>query len=411
MKIKTRKVSFYLLLLIIGLILGGIFGGEFVRRISYFREIYDSNDQLKSNTAQKSSDNNNSVKNRLNNSEISYTRRNAIVRATQLVESCVVGIVVTQVQMIVGNTYSYEDFFDLFFGPRLEPRIREFENMGSGFVISKKGLILTNNHVVEGAKKLYINFPDGRQFEGRIVGADRSSDLAVVAVSANGEDFNRVKFGNSEDLLIGEWVIAIGNLFLNFFNDAQPTVTVGVVSALNRNFAPSENIYYQNMIQTDAAINPGNSGGPLVNALGEVIGINTLIYTGNRQNRGSIGIGFAIPINIAKRVVKELVKYGKRRRTWTGIAVQEFDRSLALALGLSSKKGVLIADIEKGSPGEIAGLKVYDVIISIGNRKIFSINDADGSLYNYFVNDTLPFVILRRDRKLPINLVLKEYPY
>jgi serine protease Do len=411
MNIKKGKVSIYFLLLFIGIILGGIFGSEFVKRISNWQEISDSNDQLKSGIDQNNI-NNNSLNNIINtNSEILYTRKNAIVNATQLIEPCVVGIVVTQVQMIVGNSYSYEDFFDLFFGPRLEPRIHEFENMGSGFVIHKNGLILTNNHVVEGAKKLYINFPDGRQFEGKIVGADHYSDLAVVAVSANGENFKNIKFGNSEELLIGEWVIAIGNPFLNFFNDAQPTVTVGVVSALNRNFAPSEKVYYQNMIQTDAAINPGNSGGPLVNALGEVIGINTFIYTGNNQNRGSIGIGFAIPINIAKRVVKELVKYGKRRSLWTGIAVQEFDRSDALRLGLSAEKGVLIADLEKGSPGQIAGLRERDVIVSIGKRKIFSLNDVDGSFYNYFVNDTVPFDILRGDSKLPVSLVLKENPY
>lgn len=401
---KCGKASIYFLLLVIGLILGGIFGSEFVKRIS------DSKDQSTFTTDQNNLPGN-SLNNDLINSEISYTRKNAIVTATQLIEPCVVGIVVTQVQMIVENSYAYEDFFDLFFGPRLEPRIREFKNMGSGFVISKKGLILTNNHVVEGAIKMYINFPDGKQFEGRIVGVDHSSDLAVVAVTTNGESFKSIKFGNSEDLLIGEWVIAIGNPFLNLFNDAQPTVTVGVVSALNRNFGPSEKVYYQNMIQTDAAINPGNSGGPLVNALGEVIGINTFIYTGNKQNRGSIGIGFAIPINIAKRVVKELVKYGKRRKNWTGVTVQEFDRSIALALGLSAKQGVLIMDVEKNSPGATAGLKMNDIILSIGNRKIFSDDDLVGSFYNYFVNDTIPFVILRGDQKMPINLVLKEYPH
>ena len=144
-------------------------------------------------------------------------------------EPCVVGIVVTQIQ-VVGSSYYYEDFFDLFFAPKLVPRYREVQNMGSGFVINDDGLILTNNHVVEGAKKLYINFPDGRKLEGKVIGRDPYSDLAVVKASGSG--FRSITFGNSDDLMIGEWVIAIGNPFLNFFNDAQPTVTVGVVLSL-----------------------------------------------------------------------------------------------------------------------------------------------------------------------------------
>src|SRR5690606_33141926 len=153
---------------------------------------------------------------------------------------------------------------------------------------------------VQNAAKLYVNFSDGRQGEGVVVGVDERSDLAVISVK--GDNFKSVRFGNSDEAMIGEWPIAIGNPFLNCINDAHPTVTVGVVSALNRNFAPTEGVYYQGMIQTDAAINPGNSGGPLVNAQGEVIGINTFIYTGSNASKGSIGIGFAIPINRARKV-------------------------------------------------------------------------------------------------------------
>jgi serine protease Do len=338
--------------------------------------------------------------------DISSSRKNAIVRATRQVEPCVVGIVVTQIQ-VVGSSYNYEDFFDLFFAPKLVPRYREVQNMGSGFVISEDGIILTNNHVVEGAKKLYINFPDGRQIEGSVIGRDPYSDLAVVRVQ--GRDFKSITFGNSDDMMIGEWVIAIGNPFLNFFGDAQPTVTVGVVSALNRNFAPSENVYYQNMIQTDAAINPGNSGGPLVNALGEVIGINAFIYTGNNANRGSIGIGFAIPINNAKRVVEELVSYGKRRPVWTGISVQDLDRSIALALGLDRTGGVIVTDLQHGSPGVQAGLKVNDVITSMGKRRIESHVDLDGFFVNYFPGDKVPVSVIRSGKALSLTLVLREY--
>lgn len=407
---KNGKVGVYLLLLAIGLILGGIIGGEVVRRL-YF----DDTSQQKGTGADSTGYIDRS-KSGLTSGQtgsggiqpaIPGSRRNAIVIATQTVEPCVVGIVVTQIQ-VVGTSYYYEDFFDMFFTPKLVPRYREVQNMGSGFIIDKDGLILTNNHVVEGAKKLYINFPDGRQLEGKVIGRDPYSDLAVVKVKGNG--FKSIQFGNSDDLMIGEWVIAIGNPFLSFFNDAQPTVTVGVVSALNRNFAPSENVYYQNMIQTDAAINPGNSGGPLVNALGEVVGINAFIYTGNKKNRGSIGIGFAIPINSAKRVVNELVKFGRRRPVWTGISVQDLDRSIALALGLSHTKGVVITDLQQGSPGVSSGLKVNDVIVRMGRRRIQSHVDLDGFFVNYFPGDVVRVSVIRGGKKITRKLVLKEYP-
>ncbi len=404
---NNGRASVYLLILAVGIVLGGIVGGELVRRLYFRPEPGTSADGGETSGGGLSESGKGEQKEPGTPQSITGSRKNAIVLATNMVEPCVVGIVVTQIQ-VVGSSYYYEDFFDMFFVPKLVPRYREVQNMGSGFIISKDGLILTNNHVVEGAKKLYINFPDGQQLEGKVVGRDPYSDIAVVKVTGSG--FKSIKFGNSGELMIGEWVIAIGNPFLNFFNDAQPTVTVGVVSALNRNFAPSENVYYQNMIQTDAAINPGNSGGPLVNALGEVIGINAFIYTGNRKNRGSIGIGFAIPINNAKRVVHELVTYGRRRQVWTGISVQDLDRSIALALGLNQTYGVIITDLQRGSPGINSGLKVNDVIIRMGKRQILSHADLDGFFVNYFPGDSVPVQIFRNGKRITLNLELKEYP-
>ncbi len=398
---NSGKTGVYLLLLAVGIIMGGIAGAELIRR-GYFRAVLrrtSAETDSSASSTQQSLD--------VRQDDVTYSRRNAIVIATQKVEPCVVGIVVTQIQ-IVGTSFYYEEFFDLFLAPKLVPKYREVQNMGSGFVIDNEGLILTNNHVVEGASKLFINFPDGRQFEGKVIGRDPYSDLAVLRVVAEG--LPSISFGNSDELLIGEWVIAIGNPFLNFFNDAQPTVTVGVVSALNRNFAPSENVYYQNMIQTDAAINPGNSGGPLVNALGEVVGINAFIYTGNRSNKGSIGIGFAIPINLAKRVVKELTDYGRRRPVWTGISVQDLDRAIALALGLSQAEGVVITDLQPQSPGAAAGLKVNDVIVQMGSRKILNHMDLDGFFVNYFCGDTVPVTVIRAGNRVTLRLLLEEYP-
>jgi serine protease Do len=209
--------------------------------------------------------------------------------------------------------------------------------------------------------------------------------------------------------MIGEWVIAIGNPFLNFFNDPRPTVTVGVVSAINRNFSPGDNVYYQGMIQTDAAINPGNSGGPLINADGEVIGINAFIYTGSRQNKGSIGIGFAIPVNRVRRVVKELLEYGRRRQVWTGITVQDIDRAIALTLGMTGTDGVVVTDIQPGSPGQAAGLKNGDVIMNMGGRKIHAHEDLEGFFLDYFVGDTVKMQFQRNGRTLDCEMKLKEF--
>ena len=197
--------------------------------------------------------------------------------------------------------------------------------------------------------------------------------------------------------------------FLNFINDAHPTVTVGVVSALNRNFAPTEGVYYQGMIQTDAAINPGNSGGPLVNALGEVIGINTFIYTGSNASKGSIGIGFAIPINRARKVAEELIRYGKRRQVWTGISVKNLNRSIAISLGYEGTDGVVIVSVQPGSPGEKAGLRVGDIIRRMGKRVIQSHADIDGFFLDYFVDDKVKLVIIRKGKTIETGLTLSEY--
>lgn len=398
------KIGVYVFLLLLGLILGGIIGGEFIRR-TYFNEAIQSSGDTVEHTEVSTGDNTGVFDG--TQQGITSSRKSAIVTATQKVEQCVVSIVVTQLEF-VGSSYYYEDFFDMFFMPKLVPKYREVQNMGSGFVISKDGLILTNNHVVNNAKKLFINFPDGRKIEGKIVGQDLYSDLAVISVKES-DNFNCVTLGNSDDLMIGEWVIAIGNPFLNFF-DARPTVTVGVVSALNRNFAPGENVYYQNMIQTDAAINPGNSGGPLVNAVGEVIGINSFVYVGTkRAKRNPTGIGFAIPVNRAKRVVHELTTYGRRRQVWTGISVQDIDRSIALALGLDNTRGVIIADLSPGDPGIKAGLKVNDIIIRMGDRAIRSHVDFEGLFVNYFPGDKLKVTVVRNGIEMVKTMVLEEF--
>ncbi|MBN2188813.1 MAG: trypsin-like peptidase domain-containing protein [Chitinispirillaceae bacterium] len=404
MKTTTTRAGLYLLCTALGALAGLLAGGEIIRHLYGVRSPLATPATV-TETAPTAFDR--AVASRAGPDALSHSRENAIVNTTRSVAPGVVGIVVTQIQM-VRSPYHTDDFFDFFFGPELLPRYRQVESIGSGFVITDNGMILTNYHVIQNAAKLYVNFPDGRRLEGRIVGADDRADIAVVAVKDGA--FRPVRLGNSNKTMIGEWAIAIGNPFLNFINDAHPTVTVGVVSALNRNFAPAEGVYYQGMIQTDAAINPGNSGGPLVNADGEVIGVNTFIYTGSANNRGSIGIGFAIPINRARRVADELIAFGRRRDVWTGIAVQNIDRSIALALGYDRVEGVAVVNVERGSPGEIAGVTAGDIVNQLGSRRILSHADIDGFFLDYFVGDTVGMDIIRKGRHLALPLVLKQAP-
>lgn len=410
MRSNQGKTVIYLLFLVLGIAAGLIAGGEFMRRL-YNGELSFLFGAGKDTTSVENSGTSHAGSSDQGNHQVEtdpgVSRKNAIVLATRSVAPGVVGIVVTQIQM-VRDSYRPNDFFDFFFGQELMPQYRQVESIGSGFVIREDGIILTNFHVVQNAAKLYVNFSDGRQFEGKVVGVDERADLAVVSVK--GDKFKAIKIGNSDDAMIGEWAIALGNPFLNFINDAHPTVTVGVISALDRNFAPSEGVYYQGMIQTDAAINPGNSGGPLVNASGEVIGINTFIYTGSSANKGSIGIGFAIPINRARRVAEELIAHGTRRQLWTGISVQDLNRSLALALGYDGTEGVVIVSVQPGSPGDKAGLKTGDIIKQMGNRMIQSHMDIDGFFLDYFVGDKVRMSIVRKSKPSTITLELSEFP-
>jgi serine protease Do len=406
MKDGATRFGIYALLLACGAVFGLIGGGELIRHIYGVRTaaaLAESRQKNLDDTAAAKKKHADSFPDEV----LPVSRENAIVRACRAVAPCVVGIIVTQIQ-VVHAPYSSDDFFDFFFGPGLLPRFRQMESIGSGFVIRSDGMILTNYHVVQNAAKLYVNFSDGRRIEGKVVGTDEHADIAVISV-ANGT-FHTVRFGNSDDAMAGEWAIAIGNPFLTFINDAHPTVTVGVVSALNRNFAPAEGVYYQGMLQTDAAINPGNSGGPLVNADGEVIGINTFIYTGSNSNKGSIGIGFAIPINRARRVADELIKYGHRRDIWTGIAVQNIDRTIAAALGVNRSEGVVVVSVEKGSPGELSGARVGDIIDQIGNRRVQTHADLEGFFLDYYVGDTVRMDIIRKNVHIQLPMVLREAP-
>jgi serine protease Do len=340
--------------------------------------------------------------------QINQSRRNAITEAIKKVEPAIVGINVTQVREYRTRNPLWDDpFFRELFPSRIFRK--NVENLGSGFLISADGLVITNEHVVHNATEILVTTTDGEKHEAQIVGADYYSDIALLRIDGN--DMPYAELGNSEEVIIGEWAIALGNPFGLFSNNDQPTATVGVVSAVNRDFSrTSEGRIYTNMIQTDASINRGNSGGALVNSVGEVIGMSTLIFT---EGGGSLGIGFAIPINRIKTIVDELLATGAvNRNYWTGLSIQNLDRLIALSMNLKSTDGVIVTDIEPASPGEKAGFQVADVILSINNQSVQNYNSVRSFLENedLKVGDQLTFTVYRDGTEMNLQLRLEEMP-
>ncbi|MBU2584423.1 MAG: trypsin-like peptidase domain-containing protein, partial [Bacteroidetes bacterium] len=297
------------------------------------------------------------------NQTLFNSRENAITTTVKNISPSVVGINVTEVREYRDPLSSFfedpffknDPFFKRFFGDRSYKQ--EVQSLGSGFIVSSDGYIITNDHVAGNAKKVVVTLTNGEKHDAEVIGTDPTSDICVLKIS--GKNFSFVKFGNSDDIIIGEWVIALGNPFGLFNLNNKPTVTVGVVSSTGLALQPINNRYYRKMIQTDAPINGGNSGGPLVNSIGEVIGMNTIIYTGNSYASGNIGIGFAIPINKVKNIAEELKQNGKIERDfWTGLSIQTLDNRIAKYYGLKSTKGVVITQIESNSPAARAKLEI-----------------------------------------------------
>jgi len=340
--------------------------------------------------------------------DITQSRRNAIVIAAQRVKPVVVSIGVTITRTYRPLDPFYDDFFDSFFRDFFSPRQyrQTIPRMGSGFIFDKRGYILTNQHVIAGAEEITVTLSDGREVKGKLVGEDRASDIAIIKIG--GKSFPYAELGDSGKLITGEWAIAIGNPFGSLIEESQPTVTVGVISATNRSFRPeaSQEHIYRDMIQTDAAINPGNSGGPLVDAEGRVIGINTFIFT---KTGGSLGIGFAIPINRARRIAKELIRYGKVRPVWYGFQAQDVTPEFAQALGLRQARGIIVSYVERGSPAQRAGLVKGDVILEADGRLIADADGAKLMFYSHLVGDSLTITVLRNGKSLKLTMVLEEY--
>ena len=331
-----------------------------------------------------------------NNRDITDSRENAITKTVSSISNAIVGINVTEIreyQDPFGNMFGDDPFFRQFFGNK--PQKQEIHGLGSGFVISDDGYILTNDHVVANATKVVVAMTNGEHVDAEIIGSDTFTDIALLKINKSGLSY--VTLGNSDDILIGEWVIALGNPFGLFEVNQKPTVTVGVVSATGMKLNSGQNRFYRNMIQTDAAINSGNSGGALVNSIGEVIGMNTLIYTGNSYASGNIGLGFAIPINKVKKIVDLLRKDKKIDRNYSiGLRIQTVDANVAQYFKLQNVQGVIIVSVEKGSECDNAGFKAEDIILSLNGEKISSDSDFWGYIVDLNPGDKVKAKVLRK---------------
>ncbi len=334
------------------------------------------------------------------NEDITQSRQNAITRAVARVNPAVVGINVTQIRRVQQRSFFEDDpIWRYFSSPR--EYLQKVKGLGSGFIISPDGYILTNQHVVNQASEIIVTMTNGKQVNAEVVGEDQKYDVALLKIDE--KDLDYIPFGDSDDVIIGEWVIAIGNPFGLFDINSKPTVTVGVVSAMGMDFEGVEGRSYQDMIQTDAAINGGNSGGPLVNSLGQCIGINTFIFSGSEYEGTSIGIGFAIPVNRVKSILPDLQKIGSVDRSFTtGLEVENISWLVAQMMGISQRDGVVVSNVSQKSPAKDAGIQVGDVIMAIDGERVRSTVD---------VQDIINRIDIEKDRNLQLTVFRENKLY
>jgi len=348
------------------------------------------------------------------NNSITNSRKNILTETVAKVSPAVVGINVTEIrqyQNIYSNPFFDDSFFRQFFGDQTTKQ--KVKSLGSGILVSSDGYIITNDHVAGSASEIVVTLTNGKQYNAKTIGTDPVSDICLLKIepATHGvvENFPHIPFGNSDDAIIGEWAIALGNPFGLFEINDKPTVTVGVISATGMNLDPVQNRYYLNMLQTDAAINGGNSGGPLVNSIGELIGMNTIIYTAG-GNSGSIGLGFAIPVNKIKRIMEELKTNGKIERDfYPGFAIQNIDETIARYMKLETTRGVIVTQVEKNSPAGRAGLKPGDVIVQIDEFKINNQQNLIGVLQEFRTHQKIDIKVIRDNADENISMKLETH--
>jgi serine protease Do len=293
-----------------------------------------------------------------------------------------------------GKEGPFKDFFERFFGDEMQKEFKQ-PSLGSGFIIDETGYVVTNNHVIEDADQIKVKLKDEREFNAAIVGRDANTDIALLKIESD-ENFATVQLGDSDALQVGQWVVAIGSPF-----GLEQTVTAGIVSAKGRVIGSGP---YDDFIQTDASINPGNSGGPLLNMQGEVVGINTAIVATGQ------GIGFAIPINLARDIIVALRDEGEVTRGWLGIAIQDLSAEMAEYYNIESKKGVFVADVFEGDPADQAGIQVRDIILSVNGEKIETSRQLTGIIAKIPVNDSAKIKILHNGKEKTVNVKIAKRP-
>jgi serine protease DegQ len=318
--------------------------------------------------------------------------------AAQKVIPAVVNIFTQQTIQSPAHPSQKDPVFRYFFGDRQDARPRQVSNLGSGVIVSANGYILTNQHVVEAADEIQVALANGRTLPARVVGTDPDTDLAVLKIDA--DKLPAITFAQADSLKVGDWVLAVGNPF-----GVGQTVTAGIVSALGRTHLGINT--FENFIQTDAAINPGNSGGALVDANGNLVGVNSAIYS---RTGGSQGIGFAIPVSIARQVMEQIIKSGGVTRGWVGIEVQDLSPELAKSFSLKSTEGALIAGVLKGGPAEVGGIRPGDILLAVNNKKV-----ADSASLLNLIAALQPGVqaqltVARKQQSLKLNIKVGRRP-
>ncbi len=295
-----------------------------------------------------------------------------------------------------GEEDPFSEFWRRFFGDPMPRGPYRQKSLGSGFVVDREGYILTNNHVVESGDKIIVRLSDDKEFEAKLVGRDPKTDIAVIKIDAD-ITLQIAPLGDSDQLEVGEWVLAIGNPF-----GLEHSVTSGIVSAKGRHIGAGP---YDNFIQTDASINPGNSGGPLINLQGKVVGINTAIFS---RGGGNIGIGFAIPINLAKELLPQLKSKGKVTRGWLGVVIQGVTPAIAESLGMDEARGALVANVSSDGPAERAGIQIGDVIVEFNNQRVKESNDLPIIVARTPVGKKVGVTVLRDGRDVKLSVTIGE---
>lgn len=336
--------------------------------------------------------------------EIDTSRSNAITRAVEKANSSVVSIMVTS--QVESSRYPRDEFLRYFFGDQIQ---RENTSMGSGFIISDDGLVVTNQHVVgNNPTEIMISTMGGSTYKAELMGSDELTDIALLKIQSD-EPFPFIQFSDSDDVKVGEWAIALGNPF-GLFEDGQPTVTVGVVSARNRDFRPdpSNPRVYMDMIQTDASINMGNSGGPLLNSEGDVIGINTFIYTGGTGG-GFVGLGFAIPSNRIDRIISQLLSSGSVVLDYDpGMEFTGMTEQLVYRYRLPYVQGLLVTSVNKDGPAYECGIMPGDIILKIGDERVVSEMHSWALLREYEEGEEMRIELLRDNNRYETEMHLRK---